>query len=912
MKEKFYLCSHTHWDREWYGEFQQFRMRLVRMTDDLLSLLEENPDYKCFNFDGQTIVLDDYLEIRPEKEALLRRLIQEGRLVIGPWYILPDEFLVTGESTVRNLLFGEKAIAKFGKVSNVGYLPDTFGHFGQIPQLIKQWGMDVAMLWRGISGEEYKNELTWRSPDGSSVLLYRLIEKHGYCSGCLLVNSAPEDIRQSRLAAGGTDVDIMQGEDAADTLIELGERIAKNSVDNCHMIPNGVDHIQANHDIPNIIKIVNEKLGDTSMVHASFDEFAAALKEAVKGKDLQVVEGELRDTIWKETGWGFILNGVLSSRIYLKQENQECCTLLEDWVEPFSSFHSMVGGTYERGFINKAWEWVLKNHPHDSIGGCSIDPVHRQMETRFEWGKDISENLLQFIFSDMLENVKIEGLEDGEYAFAVFNPSQEKRSGWFETEIEVPWPQSPNLPAQGYRGVIVRDMAGNEQKAWLKASSGDKVVNRPSLRVVATAIKRPVLTISMWAEDVPACGYKVYRFKPIEKPYYKTGDLSPERNVLDNEYLRAEIYGNGTISLTDKTTGETFDGLHYFEDGGDNGGGYAYSFLTDDEVYTSLSSNAEIAQVENSEARAAYKVTITMNLPEALDASNQKRTAAKKPFVIESIISLGAGAKRLDIKTTVVNNIADHRLRVLFPSYLDADISSAEAQFDVVDHPVYIKQPSVETWKEDQPKQFAQKSFVSISDSQVGLAVANIGLPEYEITPDVERSIAVTLLRANGYLSTDWKNTRIGEAGPMVETPEAQMLGRKLVFEYSIIPHAGKWDESGVQQEAHAFAAGMKVFPMLYSKGSAGSLPTEMSFMSASGKNISCSTVKGCEDGDGYAVRIWNSGTSDSTAAISFFKKPAKVYISDIRERRLKEIASAEPIEVSVPAKGILTLRVEL
>ncbi|MHB9124582.1 MAG: glycoside hydrolase family 38 N-terminal domain-containing protein [Armatimonadota bacterium] len=117
MKDKFYLCSHTHWDREWYGEYQQFRMRLVNMIDGLLEILETNPEYRCFNFDGQTIILEDYLEIRPENEPILKKHIEEGRLVVGPWYILPDEFLVSGESTVRNLIFGDRIANKFGTKS---------------------------------------------------------------------------------------------------------------------------------------------------------------------------------------------------------------------------------------------------------------------------------------------------------------------------------------------------------------------------------------------------------------------------------------------------------------------------------------------------------------------------------------------------------------------------------------------------------------------------------------------------------------------------------------------------------------------------------------------------------------------------------------------------------------------------
>lgn len=906
MSDKYYMCSETHWDREWYGEFQQFRMRLVRLVDKLLDIFDNDPDYKCFNFDGQTVVLEDYLEIRPEREEALRKRISEGKLVVGPWYILPDEFLVTGESTVRNLEFGRRVASRFGKSSNVGYLPDTFGHFSQIPQILSEWGIETAILWRGLSGDDYKNELIWESPDGSRVLLSHILEEHGYCTAALFVYSLPEDVRKRHLNSGIDGNDVLTGDEAVEGIVEACKAIKRRAASDCHVLFNGIDHMEANPEIPSIIKKANEQLEGGEIVHASFDEYAKALKAAVADKDLQVVRGELRDTIQTKFGGGIVLNGVLSSRIYLKQQNQECCTLLENWVEPFGVFSSLVGGQYDKGMIDKAWQWVLKNHPHDSIGGCSIDAVHRQMETRFEWAKEIAENLLQFTFTDILENVKIDALGEDEYAFAVFNASQENRSDWMEVELELPAAKKN----ENYRGMLVTDMAGSEQKSWLLSYEPEKVVNRPSLRKFCTADMRPVFKFSFWAENVPACGYKMFKFKPLAKPNYAFGSLSPQRNVMENDHLRVEIRPNGILLVNDKSTGGVYENLHYFEDGGDNGGGYAYSFPKSDEVFTSLSENAEIALVENSQARAAYKVRITMNLPESLDCSKQARSSARKPLVIESVISLGATSRRVDIETSVVNTVCDHRLRAVFPSYMDVKMSSGEAQFDVVDHPVFVKQPSLDIWQEDQPKQFAQKSFSSVSDGKKGLTIANIGLPEYEVTPDNDRAIAITLLRAVSHLSTNWKNTRLNAAGPMIETSEAQMLGRKLVFKYSIIPHAGAWHESHAQREAHAFVNGLKAMPALYSSESA-KLPAEMSFMSVESDNAALSSVKRCEDGEGFVVRLWNGSEKSAKAKVSLFKSLGKAWTSNLREDRLEELACESALSKDVPAKKISTLRVE-
>ncbi len=145
-----FVIPHTHWDREWYAPFQLFRIRLVHLMDNLLNLLERDPDYTHFNLDGQTIVLKDYLEIRPEKRPLLEKLIQQRRIGVGPWFVLPDEFLVSGESLVRNLLLGHRIAAEFGHVQKVGYIPDTFGHIAQLPQILQGFNIPYAMHFRGL------------------------------------------------------------------------------------------------------------------------------------------------------------------------------------------------------------------------------------------------------------------------------------------------------------------------------------------------------------------------------------------------------------------------------------------------------------------------------------------------------------------------------------------------------------------------------------------------------------------------------------------------------------------------------------------------------------------------------------------------------------------------------------------
>ncbi len=169
------FVPHTHWDREWYRPFQEFRSRLIRLLDSVLDILERDEKYRHFHLDGQAILLEDYLEARPEREALIPRMAREGRLSVGPWYVLPDEFLVSGESLIRNLLAGRAIAREFGGYCPVAYLPDQFGHIAQMPQILRRFGIEAAVLWRGLDYEVSRhNEFWWVAPDGSRVLAVHL------------------------------------------------------------------------------------------------------------------------------------------------------------------------------------------------------------------------------------------------------------------------------------------------------------------------------------------------------------------------------------------------------------------------------------------------------------------------------------------------------------------------------------------------------------------------------------------------------------------------------------------------------------------------------------------------------------------------------------------------------------------
>jgi alpha-mannosidase len=369
VKGKLVVIPHTHWDREWYLPFQEFRFRLVRAIDEILDLLERRPDYRHFTLDGQTILLEDYLEIRPERRRQIETFVGEGRLSVGPWYVLPDQFLVSPEALVRNLLVGYEMAESFGGALRVGYLPDPFGHVSQLPQLLRGFDIDAAVLWRGVD-QERASELTWLAPDGSSVLLVHLPQ--GYNNASVL--PAMDDGLLGRLR-------------------QLAQELREAGASGYAALMNGDDHARPQHDIPDLVAHANGHLRDFELVHGGLAELVAGVQAgiAASARPLPTIHGELRSGRFAP-----VLPGVLSARMWLKQRNAAVETALERWAEPFAVLADLAEGSTRapgashRGFLRAAWRHLLQNHPHDSVTGCSVDQVHEEMRTRFDWADQIA------------------------------------------------------------------------------------------------------------------------------------------------------------------------------------------------------------------------------------------------------------------------------------------------------------------------------------------------------------------------------------------------------------------------------------------------------------------------------------------------------------------------------------------
>jgi len=374
---------HTHWDREWYRTFEEFRFRFIEVFDDIIKKLE-NEEFGQFYLDGQTILIDDLLEIHPDKKDLIKKLIEQKKIVVGPWYTLADEFLVSGECLIRNLLMGINQAKEFGVNDFIGYLPDAFGHCAGMVDILSSFGIKNALLWRGAGNQ--KSEFIWESKSGKNVQVTYLLE--GYFQD-FFTNNNLEGIKNTL------------------------EKIKKNNIGDLILLPIGADHLGACDNLPQKVAEFNQKNSDTIEVGSVF-EYLAAKKE-----NLKTTNGELRDNLKS-----FILPGTYSTRNYLKRENTLTTWQLKK-IETFLSLCNFADfSDSQKELLDYAWKLLLQNHAHDSICGCSIDKVHAEMEFRYQRISQLLETMMQKTLTNF---------QEGEELF-VFNTSGFEFSGNIEVK----------------------------------------------------------------------------------------------------------------------------------------------------------------------------------------------------------------------------------------------------------------------------------------------------------------------------------------------------------------------------------------------------------------------------------------------------------------------------------------------
>lgn len=919
-----HLISHTHWDREWYMPYEHHHVLLVELMDKLLDTLDKDPEYRYFHLDGQTIIREDYLQVRPDQQERLDRYIREGRIHFGPWYVLQDEFLTSSEANLRNLLIGHQDAKSLGVLSKTGYFPDSFGNMGQAPQILQQAGIGNAIFGRGVKPTGFNNavvdadsyespysEMVWRAPDGSEVL--GVLFANWYCNGM----EVPVDHEQAR------------------TYWEKNLADAERFASTPHLLfMNGCDHQPIQTDLSEAIRTASELYPDIEFVHSNFDDYIAAVSGSIPG-NLAVIEGELRSQ--HTDGWGTLVN-TASARVYLKQLNQQGQTLLEKVAEPLAVMAHLAGvKTYPHHLLTYAWKTLMQNHPHDSICGCSVDEVHREMVTRFAKsshvaGKIASQSAAAIAAAISPEALKVWGA--GSVPFTVFNTAGWARSGVMEIDLLIGkkyFPQGPNpqalareLEAEPLPAFVVMDDEGRAYEADIHDLGAHFGYELPKDRFRQPYMARK-LKVVFQAVDVPSLAYRTYALVPDESTSGAHGanslSQSPQESgvvgdivrvngsTMENGKLKVTVAENGTLTVEDKIGGAVYRGLNAYENTGDIGNEYVYRQPDGENVLTTENQIAEIRVVEQSAYRAVMESVIRWEIPAEADTTFEvekqqmvpftERTARRVertvPLVLTTTYTLEAGNGMVKVHTRFNNQAKDHRLRALFPTGIVTDHHYADSIFEVAKR---ANQPAKE-WINPSNAQH-QQGFVYVTDGSQGLMVANQGLHEYEVLRDGRNTIAVTLLRASSELG-DWG---------VFETPEAQCLGEQEM-RYAILPFSGDAAASGACSEAYGY-------PIPWTVVQAGELadhseryaerPAERHLMNGSAVSdavdvglplslqylrwnelesaMAFSTLKlAAETGDVIA-RWYNLGGNEATLKVQPGFSHEKAYVSDVLERR--------------------------
>ncbi len=876
--DQLYFVVHTHWDREWYQPFQQMRARLVTMADRMIPLVERGT-IPSFHFDGQTIVLDDYLEMRPQAEPRLRSLIRAGKIQVGPWYVLADSFLVSGESLIRNLEIGMAIARRFGRPLDVGYLPDQFGHIAQMPQILAGFGFTTAVLWRGVGADVNRNRFTWEALDGSSVLTVYL--PAGYSNGANLplesvdsfVARAEQIAARERDFAAGTPILVMNGTDHAAPDARLTVRINEAREISAMTFETG--------SLENYVRRLADLPLDGTPRH----------------------RGELRSPLRSH-----LLPGVTSARTWIKQRDFENCRALEGYADPLAALANALGrAAGVDAFLEMAWRTEIQNHPHDSICGCSVDQVHIDMRYRFDQAAMLAETAERRAVAACLNARGVDASE-----IAVFNPSL-ARGALVSGDAEVADPHAryaietadgrripaatdiareqravdSDMPSAEFKSIIgglsqpsvfgrtlnryeiVTAPDGRPQVNLLmsRAAFSDldlegfrhairtRIPDSGSVRIHATSAPR--CAVSFVADDLAQTGFSFYRLVR-EDSGADAANREPAASI-ENEFFRLTPTQLG-LEIRDLSRDTAME--LYFEDDGDRGDEYNYDPVGDG---TPIANPASISAsvVDNGRLRKRIKLLMTFEIPAALTADRRARSSDCERLELALTATLYAGLDRVDLVVDATNRARDHRLRAALRTPIVATDAVHDTSFGVIRRPLA---PSEPRGTEDIYPTVPHRTFTAVESGEFSAAIASRGILEVEARPERAGStILLTLLRCVGWLSRSDLATRRGGAGPELETPDAQERGEHR-FEFAVATFRGSYLDSGLLQRVEAYTSPPRAF---FGRRAADD-SAATSLLGCDNPRIIFSTARPLPRSGSYKVRVYSASPNSERARFTF------------------------------------------
>lgn len=822
-----HLTPHMHWDREWYFTTEASRILLVNNMAEILDRLENDADYPFYVMDGQTAILEDYFAVCPQNRPRVKALVEAGKLIIGPWYTQTDTMVVSGESILRNLLYGMRDCREFGEAMQIGYLPDSFSMSSQLPHIFNGFGLQHAMFWRGCSERHGtdKTEFRWQSLDGSEVTVQVL--PLGYAIGKYL----PEDEAALR--------------DRLDKYLPVLEAA---SLTGDILLPNGHDQMPLQQNIFTILDILRRIYPQRRFKLSRFEEIFARI-DAIKPQ-LALLRGEFNDGKYMR-----VHRTISSTRMDIKQANAAIENKIVNQLEPLCSMAWRLGFDYHHGLIEKMWKEIMKNHAHDSIGCCCSDKVHQEIMSRFILADDMAENLIQFTLRKIVDNLHPDG--HGADRLALFNFSLHPRQETVNTTLR--------LRASSF---TLTDGQGSSVPYFICAEweIDPGLVDR---QIVHYGNYQPFMEYDIQlCATLPAMGYVVLNIT-ADQPGQILAAPQGEP-ALENEYYRVTVNANGTLDILDKKTRRRFEQVLELENGSDEGDEYDYSPSRQEWLLSSADCVAEVTFRHQPWASSA-QINLTLLVPRTLQDREQRSINSKIP--VNVTVTLAKNSRRIDIEMHIDNQAEDHRLRVLIPTPFASQTVVADNQFGCITRPVDDPAMQVwetEGWKEAPVPVWQLMNFAALQDEQHGMALFTEGLREFEIVGERRDTFALTLFRAIGVLGKEDLLLRPGRpSGIKMPTPDSQMPGQHT-YRFALFGFNGGHIQANVMQHARDYLTPVRCYNKMPYDAMKLNLenvttPARFSLMQKCMSGSVLSALKKAEDSDALIIRLYNPSETDTT-----------------------------------------------
>ncbi|CAH6937247.1 alpha-mannosidase [Vibrio chagasii] len=865
-----HITPHMHWDREWYFTTEESRILLVNNMEEIMNRLESDPEYKYYVLDGQTAVLEDYFAIKPENTERVKALVEAGKLIIGPWYSQTDTMQVSGESIVRNMMYGIRDCMKFGDAMKIGYLPDSFSMSSQLPMIYNGFDITRAMFWRGCSERHgtNKTEFLWQSNDGSEVTAQVL--PLGYAIGKYL----PQDEEGLRAR-----------------LDKYFPVLEKPSVTKDILLPNGHDQMPIQKDIFEVMDKLREIYPDREFSMSRYEEVFEKVEAA--RDQLDTIKGEFNDGKYMR-----VHRTISSTRMDIKLIHAEIENKIVNILEPLASIAWTLGFEYHHGLIEKMWKESMKNHAHDSIGCCCSDKVHAEILNRYILADDMATNLIHFYKRKIVDHMPD---REGCDKLAMFNLSPYEREEVVNTTI--------TIRAQEFS---IFDENENPVEYFIrdKRQIDPGKVDR---QIVHYGNYDPFMEFDIQIKrTVPAMGFTTLHIQGNEKGAVKVAERKDY--LLENEYYRINVNDNATLTIFDKETEQVFDQVLRLEDGSDDGDEYDYSPSRQEWLLYSDEFPVETS-IDHQGFQSVANIALRMNVPANL-AEREERTGQNGFIEAQCQVVLKQGSRRIEVRMELDNQADDHRVRVLVPTPFVSETVVADNQFGCITRPT--NDPAMAVWEEEKWKEapvpvYQLMNFAALENGKAGMAIMSNGLREFEVIAsqgdDNRDTFALTLFRGIGVLGKEELLLRPGRpSGIKIPTPDSQVRG-KLVCEFTLCGFSGNHIDANIMAQARDNVTQIECYnkiPYNAMKLNVGeqNLPMNFSLLSKQQAGAVLSVLKKAEDEDALIMRVYNpaetGSVSDSisfTQAVSSWKETSmgeRVREGDVATETFGQLASCQ------------------